>query len=65
MTRDRIAGSWKQMTGMMREGWGRLMADEAAIRRGQRDRLIGRIQQRHGVTLDLPYRHTHGTAGQA
>jgi uncharacterized protein YjbJ (UPF0337 family) len=64
MTRDRIAGSWKQMAGMMRESWGRLVADKAAISQGQRDRLIGRIQQRHGISLDLPHR-TAIPAGRA
>jgi uncharacterized protein YjbJ (UPF0337 family) len=52
MTRDRMAGNWKQFIGMMREVWGRLLADEAIIREGRRDRLLGRILQRHGVALD-------------
>jgi uncharacterized protein YjbJ (UPF0337 family) len=52
MTRDRMAGSWKQFTGMMREVRGRLLADEAVIRRGRRDRLLGRILRRHGLALE-------------
>lgn len=52
MARDRMAGNWKQFTGTMREVWGRLLADEAIVRRGRWDRLSGRILQRHGVALD-------------
>jgi uncharacterized protein YjbJ (UPF0337 family) len=62
MTRDRMAGSWKQLSGAMRECWGRLMADRVAIQRGQRDRLLGRIQMRHGVALDAPHRAAHAAA---
>ncbi|MCG7362550.1 CsbD family protein [Roseomonas sp. ACRSG] len=64
MTRDHMAGCWKQLTGMAREGWGRLLADEVIIRRGRRDRLLGRILQRHGMALDAlrPSIHHGGRA---
>lgn len=65
MTRDRMAGSWQQFLGMMREGWGRLLADEAAIQTGQRERLLGRVLQRHGVALDTPRRMFLRCGGRA
>jgi uncharacterized protein YjbJ (UPF0337 family) len=65
MSRDHMAGNWKQFTGMVREGWGRFLADEAIIRRGQRDRLLGRILQRHGVVLHAPCHSSIRCGGRA
>ncbi|MDB5368593.1 MAG: hypothetical protein JWP20_151 [Roseomonas sp.] len=64
MTRDRMAGSLKQISGMMKERWGRLVADDAATRRDQRNQLVGHIPQRHGVLRDALHRQSlrHGRA---
>jgi uncharacterized protein YjbJ (UPF0337 family) len=65
MTRDRIAGGWQQLAGFMRESWGRLLANKAIVRRGQRERLLGRILHRHGVALDAPRRAALRCGGRA
>ncbi len=52
MNHDRIAGNWKQMSGKVREQWGKLTDDDLTVVEGQRDQLIGRIQERYGVAKE-------------
>jgi uncharacterized protein YjbJ (UPF0337 family) len=49
---DRIAGSWKQMTGKVKEQWGALTDDDLTAINGQRDQLEGKIQERYGLAKD-------------
>ncbi len=52
MNQDRIEGNWKQFKGRVKEQWGRLTDDDMDVIAGRRDQLLGRIQERHGVTLE-------------
>jgi uncharacterized protein YjbJ (UPF0337 family) len=52
MNWDQIEGNWKQMTGKVREQWGRLTDDELTKIAGQRDQLVGAIQKRYGVAVE-------------
>lgn len=52
MNQDRIEGRWKQIKGKVREKWGRLTDDDLDVIAGQREQLLGRIQQRHGLARD-------------
>ncbi|MBR0658387.1 CsbD family protein [Neoroseomonas oryzicola] len=52
MNSDRIAGNWKQITGKVKEQWGKLTDDDIAVVEGKRDQLIGRIQERYGIAKD-------------
>ena len=47
MNRDRIAGSWKQVSGSVQEQWSRLIGDEAGVSAAQYTRLAGSVQLRH------------------
>ena len=49
MNWDQVAGNWKQFKGKAREKWGQLTDDDFDRIAGQRDQLIGRIQERYGV----------------
>ncbi|RBP03756.1 uncharacterized protein YjbJ (UPF0337 family) [Roseiarcus fermentans] len=49
---DRIQGSWKQMTGKVKEQWGALTDDDLTTIDGQRDQLEGKIQERYGLAKD-------------
>jgi uncharacterized protein YjbJ (UPF0337 family) len=51
-TWDRIAGNWKQFRGEVRKQWGKLTDDDLEQVRGERDKLVGRIQERYGVAQD-------------
>jgi len=50
VTRDRIVGGLQQFAGVLEQGWGWLVSDETLRIRGQRDRWIGRLRQRHDTT---------------
>jgi uncharacterized protein YjbJ (UPF0337 family) len=52
MNSDQIKGKWKQLKGAARERWGKLTDDDFEIIAGQRDKLIGRIQERYGIARE-------------
>jgi uncharacterized protein YjbJ (UPF0337 family) len=49
MDQDRLEGHWRMLKGTLREHWGRLIGDDLDVIAGQRDQLLGRIQQSHGA----------------
>ena len=49
---NRIEGSWKQMTGTVKEQWGALTDDDLTAINGQREQLEGKIQERYGLARD-------------
>ena len=49
---DRLKGNWKQARGRVREQWGKLTDDDLDTVAGQRDQLVGRIQERYGLAKD-------------
>ena len=52
MNSDTIEGNWKQFKGKVKEQWGKLTDDDLDVIAGRRDQLLGRIQERHGVSRD-------------
>jgi uncharacterized protein YjbJ (UPF0337 family) len=48
---DRVQGSWKQLTGRVKEKWGKLTDDYLTAING-RDQLEGKIQERYGIAKD-------------
>lgn len=52
MNWDRIEGNWKQFKGSARERWGKLTDDELDVVAGQREQLLGKIQEKYGVARD-------------
>ena len=49
-TWNRIQGNWKQLTGSAHEQWGKLTHNDLAQIDGKRERLLGKIQERYGIT---------------
>jgi uncharacterized protein YjbJ (UPF0337 family) len=49
MNSDRIGGQWKRFAGSARERWGKLTHNDRETIAGQKDRLIGRSQERYGA----------------
>jgi len=49
MNWDQIEGKWKQLSGSARERWGKLTDDDIQTLTGQKDHLVGKIQERYGV----------------
>jgi uncharacterized protein YjbJ (UPF0337 family) len=52
MNDDTFAGQWKQMRGALRSWWGALTDDDFEKIGGQKDKLIGAIQQRYGYSRE-------------
>ena len=52
MNWDQIEGNWKQLKGNVKQQWGKLTDDQIDVIAGKRDQLLGKIQERHGITLE-------------
>ena len=52
MNSDTLQGKCKQAKGAIKERWGKLTDDDIDIINGQRDQLVGRVQERYGVAKD-------------
>jgi uncharacterized protein YjbJ (UPF0337 family) len=52
MNEDRIKGKWKQLTGTMKEKWGKLTNDDLDVAEGNSEYLAGKIQERYGLAKD-------------
>lgn len=52
MNWDQVAGNWKQLKGVAKEKWGRLTDDDLERMSGQRDQLIGRLQEHYGMARE-------------
>ena len=52
MNDDILGGMWKQLKGQVKQQWGKLTDDDLDVIAGKRDQLLGKIQERHGVTLE-------------
>lgn len=52
MNWDTIKGQWKQLQGSAKQKWGKLTDDDLTRAEGDRDMLVGRIQERYGTAKD-------------
>jgi uncharacterized protein YjbJ (UPF0337 family) len=52
MNEDRIKGKWKQLTGTIKEKWGKLTDDDLTVAEGNAEYLAGRVQERYGLARD-------------
>ena len=49
---EQIAGKWKQVKGEAKKKWGKLTDDELLQVEGNRDILVGKIQEKYGVAKE-------------
>lgn len=52
MNQDIVKGQWKQIRGKTKEWWGKLTNDDLDVIDGNRDQLVGKLQERYGYTKD-------------
>jgi uncharacterized protein YjbJ (UPF0337 family) len=52
MNWDQVTGKWNQVKGSVKEKWGKLTDDDLQVIAGKRDLLIGKIQERYGITKE-------------
>jgi len=48
MNWDIVKGKWKELKGEARKQWGKLTDDDLEEVAGQKDKLVGKLQQRYG-----------------
>ncbi len=52
MNEDTVKGKWKQLKGKAKESWGKLTDDDLDVAEGNRDYLVGKVQERYGIAKD-------------
>ena len=48
MNWDQIAGKWEQVKGEAKNKWSKLTDDDLSFVGGQKDKLVGKLQERYG-----------------
>lgn len=48
MNKDQFKGIWNEMKGNIKQKWGKLTDDDLTQINGQREALLGKLQQRYG-----------------
>lgn len=52
MNTEQIKGQWKQIKGEIRKQWGKLTDDEIEMIAGEKDKLVGKLQEKYGYTKE-------------
>lgn len=52
MNWDQVKGNWHQVKGAIKAKWGRLTDDELDEISGEREKLVGKIQERYGIARE-------------
>jgi uncharacterized protein YjbJ (UPF0337 family) len=65
MNSDQFEGKWKQLKGTVKQRWGKLTDDDLTALSGKKDELVGRIQERYGITREQAEREADEWAAAA
>jgi uncharacterized protein YjbJ (UPF0337 family) len=60
MNQTSIKGKWNQMKGDAKKKWGNLTDDDLRQIEGDRDKLVGKIQERYGKSKEEAEREVDG-----
>lgn len=52
MANDVIKGQWKELKGKIKQQWGKLTDDDLLELEGDRNMLVGKIQERYGLAKE-------------
>ena len=52
MNWDQTEGKWKQLKGSVKEQWGKLTDDDLTQIAGNKDKLVGKMQERYGIAKE-------------
>jgi uncharacterized protein YjbJ (UPF0337 family) len=64
MNWEQVKGNWNQVKGGVKKQWGKLTDDQLDVIKGNRDMLVGRIQEAYGITREEAERQVNGWEGQ-
>lgn len=53
---EKVEGRWEQIKGTLRKKWGQLTDDDVAECRGDREKLVGKVMERQGVSREVAER---------
>ncbi|MCM3620040.1 CsbD family protein [Sutcliffiella horikoshii] len=60
MNQTTMKGKWNQMKGDAKKKWGNLTDDDLQQIEGDRDKLVGKIQERYGKSKEEAEREVDG-----
>jgi uncharacterized protein YjbJ (UPF0337 family) len=60
MNWDQIEGKWKQAKGEVKQKWGKLTDDDLDVINGKQDVLVGKIQERYGISKEEAQKQLDG-----
>lgn len=52
MNEDTAKGNWKQVSGKIKQKWGKLTDDDLMKAEGNQDYLFGKLQEHYGLAKD-------------
>jgi uncharacterized protein YjbJ (UPF0337 family) len=52
MNWEQIRGNWDQAKGELKVRWAKLTDDDLALIDGERDKLVGSLQEKYGITKE-------------
>jgi uncharacterized protein YjbJ (UPF0337 family) len=52
MNEDQLKGKWNQLKGEVKKRWGRLTDDDLMEVEGNYDKLVGKVQEKHGESKE-------------
>jgi uncharacterized protein YjbJ (UPF0337 family) len=52
MNWDQVQGKWKQYKGQLRAKWGKLTDSDLDVIEGNRQQLVGKVQEYYGLTKE-------------
>jgi len=52
MNWEQVRGNWEQAKGELKVRWGKLTDDDLTVINGERDKLIGSLQEKYGITKE-------------
>jgi uncharacterized protein YjbJ (UPF0337 family) len=65
MNSDQFEGKWKQLKGSVKQRWAKLTDDDVTGLSGKRDELVGKLQERYGITREQAQREADEWASAA
>ncbi|MHB8524536.1 MAG: CsbD family protein [Candidatus Acidiferrales bacterium] len=58
MNWDQLQGKWKQYQGKAKVKWGKLTDDDLNVIDGNRQQLVGKLQEYYGITKEVAEKQT-------
>jgi len=64
MNEDILKGKWKEIKGEIKVKWGKLTDDDLAMVEGNKEKLLGILQQKYGYAKDKAEQEYKGFIGR-